>query len=1536
MTVKLSRQQLSSLPSVVAALAAENKKDKDLKMALTALTTELDVAAKQSLYALELQPELIASVLTPLLARPPTAHLFRLLSLLPLSQISQISQIATSPFPEHLITLFQHPLARAPEAIPLLFPLLSAPISAESHLKLLICAFRQSPEALFQAVALACLKFDATPEILETLVSYCDKALKNVFLFDKFGPNFEAQERQNFVEIVPQILLIIAQNYPHNALNETFTELFYQIYSKLIQLIPISTNKNQNVYLYIIEHILKIFLPLFPISLFFDHITAFCVRILNFAEVRNFTLKSNVIMHLTRLFSSDDLDLRILEILPARRNVLLLDAEAEFPEKFTSATAENEFFLFQRKHFPPGRLLQLVYANFDCKFDFPDLFASIFKAFQDQIDILKQYKNANFQVEGVKNTRFYSQKLSIEAKRILDNLGDGNQYYSKISKFIRTCGVVNIEEGIFLNMKQEKQDVEMAYKSTNIIESLKNAFSRLIDSIATNFNLCDFSLKFCDFQPTFGLSSMPKIENQERKIKMQAGFQLFDEAPMKAISLFERLGYLPELTKLDGVEIEEEAPKKRVKRTFEQEFQHNLDLIDEFSCQYTNAESYFQSVVAFVFKYLKNADFDIGLSRTGFGELIGGARVLNRAILLHFTTFFEQNYLPQNAQFVSALRAFLGLFRLPGEGQVIDRIVSFFSWAYAKSANLSHRTTHGLSYAAIMLNTDLHNASARQGRMTREMFVRNTKQIDCSGELSDEFLGAVYDEIERSPFTLGSIEAIKAKFAILSKLGDDADAQASREGEACLEWVKIGMRQFNSEILSITNFEFQNCVFDEISMNHMIQRLGVENLKSLLNLTRAVEPSWPSQMCLQNALRLYLRSAMGEIRQEVVEIYISYSEILENPILQRPAFDSQSTALGAYRNGAFSPEFRTPKMSPQKLDLIQFLIERASFRSGLNDSLVDFGPKIEFGAALLQIGEVVSRCVYVDLLLRKGISRRFRNAGGPEALRQDLTESLFGNAEVVQNYIIISKYFAENQTLAKVEKLFANASALSNEEFKYFVEVLSTNAETEQKIYLNIDYQQFSISKLISTLSVKLEENLGQFEDLYPLVTPAVVSILSTSNHRLGSNIAISVHQIIMQYLLKNRSSENSRLFGQILAPFTQTLNSSELYMISIILSYLSSYLTIYDKNSLPPFQFLVSFAETVHETSRQFFISCENLIKKLDKSMNMKSQIVQLQGKEFVREINQSLIQTVKMLVFYVENEEIFEKVNELFSVLVLIQQNENCYISLYLELIQRFSKIPNQERKICKILCMFLSESNVEKRTQNQVLIRQFLREQNVEFLVAFCAESIDTFSSQSSACVGVIDGAETCGCGVHCGVEFVEIDENLAEKTLQILLQKVQYKQILNIIVNIIKRNQIKVDFLIQELVKIEFHEKLIFVWESALRMSQVALPYCCAFLKENMEQFGKQEWKFGLHFIFSNFLDNQTPEHASCVCEVLKIELAKPVADRKFLLEFIVQLQMDVFEKVFKDQVYDSLLECVLDDDLEIRKQVYWILKDWYKR
>lgn len=129
-----------------------------------------------------------------------------------------------------------------------------------------------------------------------------------------------------------------------------------------------------------------------------------------------------------------------------------------------------------------------------------------------------------------------------------------------------------------------------------------------------------------------------------------------------------------------------------------------------------------------------------------------------------------------NMNFVDALRHLLQTFRLPGEGQKIDRFMLKFAeryvhfnptvfanagemikngWNRCQGANISNliETAYVLAYSVIMLNTDQHNPHNKRP-MTLNDFIKNNRGIDDGSDIPDDLLEAIYDEIRNNEIKL--------------------------------------------------------------------------------------------------------------------------------------------------------------------------------------------------------------------------------------------------------------------------------------------------------------------------------------------------------------------------------------------------------------------------------------------------------------------------------------------------------------------------------------------------------------------------------------------------------------------------------------------------------------------------------------------------------------------------------------------------------------------------------------------------------------
>jgi len=151
-------------------------------------------------------------------------------------------------------------------------------------------------------------------------------------------------------------------------------------------------------------------------------------------------------------------------------------------------------------------------------------------------------------------------------------------------------------------------------------------------------------------------------------------------------------------------------------------------------------------------RFLLNTE---GLDKALLGEYLGEGDELNIAIMHAFVDQMEF----AKRRFVDALRQFLQSFRLPGEGQKIDRFMLKFAERYLKgnpNAFANADTAYVLAYSVVMLNTDQHSIRIKGNRMTPEDFIKNNRGINDGQDLPPEYLTSIYEEIASNEIVLNS------------------------------------------------------------------------------------------------------------------------------------------------------------------------------------------------------------------------------------------------------------------------------------------------------------------------------------------------------------------------------------------------------------------------------------------------------------------------------------------------------------------------------------------------------------------------------------------------------------------------------------------------------------------------------------------------------------------------------------------------------------------------------------------------------------
>lgn len=141
-----------------------------------------------------------------------------------------------------------------------------------------------------------------------------------------------------------------------------------------------------------------------------------------------------------------------------------------------------------------------------------------------------------------------------------------------------------------------------------------------------------------------------------------------------------------------------------------------------------------------------------GLNLSTVGDYLGEGNEENIAIMHSFVDQLDFKGL----YFTDALRNFLQKFRLPGEGQKIDRFMLKFAERFVEQnpdVFAKADTAYVLAYAVIMLNTDLHSPQIKK-RMTLEEFIDLTAGVNEPKDLTRDYVVGLYNEIQNNEIKL--------------------------------------------------------------------------------------------------------------------------------------------------------------------------------------------------------------------------------------------------------------------------------------------------------------------------------------------------------------------------------------------------------------------------------------------------------------------------------------------------------------------------------------------------------------------------------------------------------------------------------------------------------------------------------------------------------------------------------------------------------------------------------------------------------------
>lgn len=207
--------------------------------------------------------------------------------------------------------------------------------------------------------------------------------------------------------------------------------------------------------------------------------------------------------------------------------------------------------------------------------------------------------------------------------------------------------------------------------------------------------------------------------------------------------------------------------------------------------------------------FLKNT---AGLNKTKIGEYLGKADPESKAVLHDFV--FMQDY--REMELLPALRTFLNTFRLPGEGQQVDRLMEKFSEKYCidnPSAFETADTAFVLLYSIIMLQTDANNPGVKK-KMTFEDYLKITRGINNGKDLPREFLEDIFTSIKTNPITLKDDEELLMR---LEGSGKRKDEMFEKESQFILAVSKESMgKARRSEFVENATIDYIKPLFESV------------------------------------------------------------------------------------------------------------------------------------------------------------------------------------------------------------------------------------------------------------------------------------------------------------------------------------------------------------------------------------------------------------------------------------------------------------------------------------------------------------------------------------------------------------------------------------------------------------------------------------------------------------------------------------------------------------------------------------------------
>ncbi|CUM67913.1 uncharacterized protein PRCAT00005624001 [Priceomyces carsonii] len=501
-----------------------------------------------------------------------------------------------------------------------------------------------------------------------------------------------------------------------------------------------------------------------------------------------------------------------------------------------------------------------------------------------------------------------------------------------------------------------------------------------------------------------------------------------------------------------------------------------------------------------------------GIDKASLGEFLGEGEEQSIAIMHAFVEQMDFT----NSNFVDSMRRFLQAFRLPGEGQKIDRFMLKFAERYVSGnptifANAD--TAYILAYSIIMLNTDLHSRQVKN-RMTYENFVANNSGIDDGNDLPREFLQNIYDEILNNEIKLQS----EQHAALLS--GDIPLPSSTSIGF-------FGGRDINREAYIHASKEMSTKTEklmrnlgkkskpDDSSSGIFYAASHIHHVKSIFNTM------WMSVLAgLTLPFKEYDEEDVTKVCLEGIKISI-YISCMFDLSYARTSFVG---ALVQFENLNNFEE-----MKPKNVDAIQIMLEVAVTPDiSLKTSWIQILTAISQLERLQLIAQGVDQDSIPDVSVARLVNRGSIDSsstvstsffslltGQPTALQA--ASNKFHNQHLNQQ---VAQLLTKTELEVSIDKVFTNSASLSGESIVDFVKALSeVSSEEIESSGASSNPRMFSLQKVVDICYYNMSRIRLEWSKLWSIMEETFNQAGCNPNLAIAFFALDSLRQLSMRFL---------------------------------------------------------------------------------------------------------------------------------------------------------------------------------------------------------------------------------------------------------------------------------------------------------------------------------------------------------------------------------------------------------------------------------